>query len=381
VLSRCQRFDFQRIPTKTIATTLSTIAKEEKFKIAEDALYEIAKAGDGSLRDAESILDQMASFSKGEVSLKDVTGALGSMNPEELFELFGAIATHDAAGVLKFVDRVMRLGQDPGNFLEKCLDHLRNLTVVKVSPDLKSIIEASDSYCKKLGEQAAQFSKDDLFYIFSVFSGAGQNLKRFSQKRVPLEMAFLRCALREPMVGVLDAEAKLGAAIKKAAASAPSPAPVPSPESKKNSKSEPVAEAAAEMPIVALPEPVEALISSVADKIGSADNDLSGLWGDLVKRVRSEKMSAASFLQEGEALAIEGDTIVIGFGAEHAFNAEALTSDSNIQLLEKHASDILKKKTRVQFRLGAATQIPQDSKSNSVLKTALGIFGGRIVRS
>ena len=91
ILSRCQRFDFRRISTQTIADTLKEICKKEKIKIDDDALFVIAKFADGGLRDGQSILDQVASSTQGEITAKDILNSLGSLEEEELFGLMNAL--------------------------------------------------------------------------------------------------------------------------------------------------------------------------------------------------------------------------------------------------------------------------------------------------
>lgn len=369
VLSRCQRFDFKRIPTKTIASHLSAIAKSEKIKIREDALLEIAKAGDGSLRDAESILDQLSSFSKGEIGYRDVAEALGAMNPEEFLKLFDSIASRDAAAVLDAVEQVVQSGREPGVFVEKCMEHVRNLMVLKVSPKLISLVEGSDSYCERLSEQAARFSREDLFYAFSVLMGAGQNLRRFALKRAPLEMALLKCTLREPAVAVREAEEALKGSQAKGA-----PPPLPAaaehrPVVKKNSVND---AGGAEMPAAAAE-------GAAAPAVPPAGEDLEHVWQQLVRRIRTEKMSAASFLQEGRPVEIRGDAVIVGFRPECSFNVETLGSETNKQLLDRHLSDILNRKARIEFMLEGGRAAASDD--DPVLKSALGIFGGRVVKS
>jgi DNA polymerase-3 subunit gamma/tau len=350
VLSRCQRFDFRRIPTGVIADALAGIARKEGLRVDAAALREIAKASDGSLRDAQSILDQMASFSRGEISFAQVSDALGSVRPEEITGLFGAVARKDGAAVLGFVDRAMAEGREPGLVLERLVEHVRNLLVVKIAPEPGGLVEGSDAYAESLAAQAKHFSKDDLFYIYSLLVQGLQNARRFGTKRIALEFALLKAADREPMAapGELPAD---GDAV---------PAPEPSRPRSVG------AEAAPEAAPPALPAglPPEAL------------------WEDFLRRVRAEKMSAWTYLAGAAPVAVRGDCVVIGFPPDLAFNAEALQSEANRSLLEKHLSELLQRRARVEIRIeksapAAAAVAPEPG----IVKTALGIFGGRVVKS
>ena len=199
ILSRCQRFDFRRISTQTIADTLKEICKKEKIKIEDDALFVIAKFADGGLRDGQSILDQVASSTRGEITAKDILNSLGSLEEEELFGLMNALADHDAKAALLILNGVLDKGKDASLFMEKLLEHTRNLLFLSVSEDLSSLIDATESYKKSLSEQKKRFTKEDLFYFFGVISHTLQVMKRFEMKRIPLEIALIKLAHKAPM--------------------------------------------------------------------------------------------------------------------------------------------------------------------------------------
>ena len=179
ILSRCQRFDFRRIATETIAGALRDIAKKEKLKIDDEALFAVAKAADGSLRDSQSILDQIAASSGGTISKEDVTRSLGAPEEEKLVGLMDAVASRDAAAALFALDALLNEGRDPAIVAEKLLEHLRNLLFIKVSDKLAELVDAAESYKKSLSRQKESFSKEDLFYFFGVAAHAFQILKRF----------------------------------------------------------------------------------------------------------------------------------------------------------------------------------------------------------
>ncbi|MCI0482817.1 MAG: DNA polymerase III subunit gamma/tau, partial [Candidatus Dadabacteria bacterium] len=112
ILSRCQRFDFRRIPAKEILDNLKRIVKEEKISVSEDALGLIAKYGDGSMRDSQVILDQFVSFAQGKVGAEEVVKVLGIVDDEVLFALSAAISGKDPGAALDAVDRLVNEGKD-----------------------------------------------------------------------------------------------------------------------------------------------------------------------------------------------------------------------------------------------------------------------------
>jgi len=398
ILSRCQRFDFKRIPTETIRGVLEALAKKEKLSVDNEAIQEIAKAADGSLRDSQTILDQIASISTKKVTAKDVGAALGFLGGEVFVRIFDAIARKDAPAVLGEIDEVVRKGVDSVYFLERCLEHVRNLLVVLICKGNTGLVDDQDAYREALGDQARNFSRADLFYIFSVLARGVQHIKNFSVKRVALEMALLKCTLREPMVLLSEAEGPVAATAKDPgpvfSQKAPSPARAPSapavPEG--GPRAESAAEEAENPPPAVEENPtLPAQIPDEEDDSEEAEGDmvaLAGIWQNLVRRVRADKISAASFLAEARPVDFKGDAVVLGFPAEYSFHMEAMSGAENMELLKKHLSQLLNRQIRVEFVLLESESSGQEGAGGAthskepppVLKAAMGIFGGRVVK-
>ncbi len=117
ILSRCQRFDFRRIPIKDIVAKLQEIAREEKLDVEKDVFLYIAKASDGSMRDAESVLDQISSFFKGKIQLKGVIDTLGMIEQETLFQCADLIISRDTKSTIHLIDQILNSGKDTRQFL------------------------------------------------------------------------------------------------------------------------------------------------------------------------------------------------------------------------------------------------------------------------
>src|ERR671932_1422102 len=132
ILSRCQQFEFRTIATTKIAERLRLIADAEEIKVEEEALREIARAGEGSMRDAQSAFDQVISFSEGKITTADVEAALGLAGAEMLARVMRSIANEQPAEALAVVDDLVMRGHDLRNFCRDLLAHLRDLLVAKV---------------------------------------------------------------------------------------------------------------------------------------------------------------------------------------------------------------------------------------------------------
>lgn len=396
ILSRCQRFDFKRIPTDVICSVLENIAKSENFKADKDALFEIAKAADGSLRDSQSLLDQSASFAQGKITVETVAESLGIYSRELFLNLFDAIGNSDAKGAMALVNQIFETGRDPVFFLESCMEHVRDLMLIKSASAGSDYVEDQKEVLESKKKQAQLFSGQDLFYFFAVLTKGVQNTKFFSIKRAAVEMAILKCTLREPMVqsdaGRSSAPKASPAPVGKPAAPAQkktaepasvkgkaSPAPVPP------ASSGPQASAPQQAPS-AVKEAVKPSAQPEAPKNRMAEeNPLGPAWAECIQRVRNEKMSTASYLSEGMPVKCTDDTVVIGFSEEFSFHAEALQAEENLRLVEKHLSELMSKKIHLQFILHGDDQDTEKkeeekTEADDLANKASGIFGGRIIQ-
>ena len=141
ILSRCQRFDFRRIPPEDIAKRLLLVAEKENLKLAEDAAMLIARIADGALRDALSILDQCASFSE-EITLNIVSKAAGLLGRDYLFEISDAIKNQDSSKVLSIIDRLHASSCDMERLINELVNHFRNVMISKTTKTLKNLLYA-----------------------------------------------------------------------------------------------------------------------------------------------------------------------------------------------------------------------------------------------
>jgi DNA polymerase-3 subunit gamma/tau len=399
ILSRCQRLDFRRISTQKIAEVLTTVSKKEKFNIDADAIFEIAKAADGSLRDSQSLLDQVASFCNGKITAAAAAAALGTVRTEEFIDLFTAVGQRDAAAVLDRIDHAVQAGTDAAYYLEKCIEHVRQLMIVKTAPNAgaSGLLDLPEPLRIRLAEEAQIFSRQDLFYIFSVLAGGMQQAKRLTVKRIGLEMTLLKCALREPMVLMDPSEAP--AAPSGPVASSPQVTLATQTSAQGTAAQGTSAQQRTGGASSSAGSSSPTASSPTAPSAGSSAGPsaaLDELWASVVRRVQTEKMSAGTFLKDASPVDLNKDIVVIGFPEERSFDMEAMSAETNRRLLEKHLSELLNKETRVTFILhdGDGVEIDpskaadkssppssrQIAEKNPLIQNAMGIFGGRIIQ-
>lgn len=193
ILSRCQRFDFKRIPTTDIANQLQAIAKSEKIKIDKDSLILIARKSEGSMRDAESIMDQMISYTDGKITVEEVQASLGLIGEELYFEYTDLMLQKKDADIINFAQRVFNQGHDLLDFIYGLQEHFRNLLVTRATDSVK-LLETSDHFKKLYQEKAGQFSENDLLHYIDLLTQSEALLKFSPNPQLILELLLLKLA-------------------------------------------------------------------------------------------------------------------------------------------------------------------------------------------
>ena len=192
ILSRCQEFEFRTIPLQKIFERLKLIAGAEKVNIDDAALREIARSGEGSMRDAQSNFDQVISFSGEKIGVAEVTTALGMASTEMLGKVLQAVVDKQSRPVLDVVSELISRGQDLRNFCRDLLGLFRDLMVFKVSNGDVSLIEGSVFSGDHLASIAAGLSESDILRMFNSLAETETQLKTATQSRYVLEIGLVK---------------------------------------------------------------------------------------------------------------------------------------------------------------------------------------------
>ena len=216
ILSRCQEFEFRTIPLTKIFDCLKIIADAEKIDIAEKALREIARTGEGSMRDAQSNFDQVISFSGEKIDVSDVSLALGIAGAEMLTRTARAIAENNPAEALKIVDNLIVSGQDLRNFCRDLLSFFRDLLVYKMAGDAENLLDTAVLSRDELENNSQPFTEADLIRFFNSLSETESKLREATQPRYVLEIGLVKIIeMRRvtPIEKLLERLARLESAI------------------------------------------------------------------------------------------------------------------------------------------------------------------------
>lgn len=208
ILSRCQRYDFRRITADTITERLKELTQTEKVEAEEKALRYIAKAADGSMRDALSLLDQCIAFYLNEPLTYDhVLEILGAVDMDVYSSLLRKVLKGDLIGVMEDVERLVIQGKELSQFVTDFTWYLRNLLLLKCSDQMEDVLDVSTENLNQLKQEAKLVETDTLMRYIRIFSELGGQLKYATQKRILAEVALIKlcCPAMEPSQdGILD---------------------------------------------------------------------------------------------------------------------------------------------------------------------------------
>ncbi len=191
ILSRCQRFDFRRIPPEDIAKRLITVAKNENLQLDEDAALLIARVSDGALRDALSILDQCAGYNEP-ITVKVVGNAAGLLGKDYLFEISDAILKEDSAKVLGIIDRLHSSSCDMERLMSELVNHFRNIMIAKTTKNPEKFIVCTPDELLRYKENAQNITYGSVLYIMETLCREASQLKYSAHQRAQTETALIR---------------------------------------------------------------------------------------------------------------------------------------------------------------------------------------------
>ncbi|MDP8203738.1 MAG: DNA polymerase III subunit gamma/tau [Candidatus Tenebribacter mawsonii] len=189
IISRCQRFDFKRIPIPAIIDRLSSICKIDGISIDHEALFAIGKKADGSMRDALSLMDQVMAYGKEFISLIDVLSIFGIVHTDVYHKILVSISDKNTSNIIELFHDILEKGNDIQEFLNGMLDYIRNLLLLKLQIEIPTISEANR---KQMTEISDKFEDSDLLYIMTILIKTKMDIKNSSNPILVTEMAFIK---------------------------------------------------------------------------------------------------------------------------------------------------------------------------------------------
>lgn len=193
ILSRCQRYDFHRISIDTITDRLAELMRTEQVDVEERALRYVAKAGDGSMRDALSLLDQCIAFHLGEkLTYENVLEVLGAVDTEVFSALLRQVLAKDVTGAIRTVDHLVDQGRELGQMVNDFTWYMRNLLLIQSADDMEEVLDMSADHLAALKEEAHMVEPETLIRYIRIFSELSSQIRYAAQKRILLEIAIIK---------------------------------------------------------------------------------------------------------------------------------------------------------------------------------------------
>lgn len=208
ILSRCQRFDFKRVPAEKIVGRLKHICAEEKITIDEESLYAMAHMSDGGMRDSLTLLDQVISFCGMDVKIDQLRSALGIINVEVYFELTDIIHKKQTAEGFMFAAKILDAGWDITEFLHGFMEHIRNLLMAKAC-GAQALTEVFEGYQRRYALSIGNFNEADLLRMMNLVSETVQRIKWSQKQKFIFELMLMKLIHMESTVQISNLIHKL----------------------------------------------------------------------------------------------------------------------------------------------------------------------------
>ena len=366
VLSRCQRHEFRRIPVKELIDNLKTLAEEEKIKAEPEALNLVARQATGSMRDAISLLDQLASAGK-KITLKLAQDVLGTATSQTVLEVVEAILKRQSAQGLEAIHRSLDFGSDPRQFARQIVDYLRSLLLVAMGN--ASQVDATAEVRSQMARHAQELTVTELLKVIQAFNAAATETRSSWQPALPLEMAFIEAItldnsttenITTPTASVVPTTPVVPA----------TPTGLSNPTAGK-SASAPGAlrESRAELKESGEMSPEDAITNQRLDKS----------WNLVLAQLRNQNPSLYGLVNSVKSRALKGNTLTLGLGGDAL--KTRLEDPANLELLQKVLKQVMGKEIYVQVVLTSATKTtpPAEVDNDGMVASALRDLGGEIV--
>ncbi len=350
VLSRCQRHEFRRIPVNEMVTHLKQIVAAEELKADDEALVLLARQATGALRDAISLLDQLASTGQA-ITLEMAQQVLGTATSQAVLEIVDAIYTHQSSAGLDKIHAALDAGSDPRQFARQIVDYLRGLLLVRMGNPAQ--VDATAELKAHMARHSQGFDVPELLTLIRLFNQAANDARSAWQPSLPLEMAFIEALESTPGGG-----------------ETPSGSAAQSPKAPTPRKAGPPANT------TGAPPQVEAF--SDEQEGGLTLKMVQENWRQILALIRKYNTTTEALLRSGRLLGVKNGTLYLGFSEVLRSKMER---NENMELVRRAFQQVLDMDVPIQCvaAAGKSGAIPPDIESDGMVATALRDLGGEIV--
>jgi DNA polymerase-3 subunit gamma/tau len=436
ILSRCQHYNFRRISKAEIVARLRYVAERDKLDVEDRSLLALARASEGSMRDALSLMDQAVAFGGSSIRHSDLEALLGAVPHELVRAMAAAVLDQQSAQALRAIAEVLDQGHDLRTYCSEIVEYVRNLLIAAVVPsaaEVKGLVEGSDEDIRQLRDDAQRITPDQLQEALRIFTQAEDALRASAHPRFVLEAAAVRATrLAGRAAAVTASTAPKGRAdevgwtgsnqetLKKpapgrAGTSAAVPTGTPAPDGMRNGSpessapaSEPVASTGQRAGGGGQDPMADDLSRSTVQNAGRQSipsAETPGVaapavldWNRFQEAVSSDYPNIAPFLEMGRLVGCEGDQVLIGFAKQGTVGRAMLEKPDNMQALARLGERLVGRPLRFRIieltetdasgptmgELRAAKQAEermvlfQQARAHPLVRQALELFGGEL---
>jgi DNA polymerase-3 subunit gamma/tau len=318
ILSRCQCFEFRRVSIQQIRDNLKVIVDKEKIRISDGALTWIAEAGDGSLRDAQSILDQVISYAGSEIQDGEVEELLSLTDRQFLFRLSESVLKRQGSSCLKIIEEGYYAGLDMKHFYQMLIRHFRNLLLVNIAARDRELLDLGDDEVVILKKQTEGVSRETLQRLLDILMAEEESLRKSQSPRIHLESVALRMAYLEPVLPIDHILSRMEILEKS----------ISSNDAFRNATAYGVKEACDRVPqerSILLSDDLSRLTQTGMIDEGHRGYDVEEssrsetLWEDLMAHIKRQSPPLSSKIEPGKFLGYENRCLRIGFSGDYIF--------------------------------------------------------------
>lgn len=394
ILSRCQKFGFNLLSVEVIVAKLKRLIKEEGVDVAEDVLYAIARSAGGSIRDAESLLDQIVPVIMEKTSLTDIFSFLGIIEEPLLNEMLEKIVNKDIDAILALIEKIVSQGKDLSVFVLSLIEHLRNLLLSKVSKkSFDAFVDLSLETKKFCLDLSTKISTSDLLRCIDRLLEVKKIAQVINTTRVPLELSLIKFVSNETAKNAVVFPAATKPHVIK---------PAPMIEKKViEDKSAPE-------------DDFKKALENFGKKDSSKDNlvnvsqnshkqsqvnvseeedfsqhllEIKASWPSILSKIQKVRAAIASHLAYARLIGFNGKVIVIAFDKKDSFHKEVVESIKNLQSIESYVSQYLGKSVGIKFvedvdSLSKKEEVKvkeeSNNENNGFIHELLDTFGGNL---
>jgi DNA polymerase-3 subunit gamma/tau len=438
ILSRCQRYELQKVTSLELFEFFSKIAKEEKVKISDWALNVIVREAGGSVRDGLSLLDQIFSFSGDEITNEDVIQVLGLVDSQVISSMAGAVLSGNLADGFKILDDVTSYGVDLKRLSNDLLYYFRALLICRISNEPEKLLDVPDQEFEEMRKTAAQYTVETLQLNFNLLLKGAEEMQYSSHPRLALEMALIRAAEAGNIVPVTQLlerlegmQGKGGVAPVKSVPRPQAPAPEPAvkqetkketppataqpkvpeepvqqvkvDEVKEEKVEEEVKEAVEETEKQVIEEPAapqatqenipqEEIEESVGETGTPAPTkEVRKNWDEFIEYVMDRKKWMAHTLRLSSNVRVEDTDLILKF--DDPSDCKMLQTKENIKFLTEFSQDFFQKEFKIVIKIrgadsnGVINELgngPQEERralaNDPLVQMATEVLGGRVVK-